>query len=90
MRAARWTPREIPLNYGGPAFLIVQANSNGAVDVAPHVNDNTFALPIVVTPVPPADLVVHHGKVLTVDARFTTAEAVAIRDGQIEKDEKIR
>jgi predicted amidohydrolase YtcJ len=29
----------------------------------------------------PADLVVLNGKVLTVDAKFTTAEAVAIRDG---------
>lgn len=28
-----------------------------------------------------ADLVVRNGKVLTVDAKFTTAEAVAIRDG---------
>lgn len=32
---------------------------------------------------PPADLVVVNGKVLTVDARFSTAEAVAIRDGLI-------
>lgn len=30
---------------------------------------------------PPADLIVINGQVLTVDARFTTAEAVAIRDG---------
>src|SRR5271157_5026447 len=30
---------------------------------------------------PPADLVVLGGKVLTVDARFSTASAVAIRDG---------
>jgi predicted amidohydrolase YtcJ len=29
----------------------------------------------------PADLVVFNGKVLTVDAKFTTAEAVAVRDG---------
>ena len=29
----------------------------------------------------PADLVVLGGKVLTVDARFSTASAVAIRDG---------
>ncbi|MFO0825652.1 MAG: amidohydrolase family protein [Gemmataceae bacterium] len=34
---------------------------------------------------PPADLVVRNGKVLTVDAKFTTAEAVAIRDGVIVK-----
>jgi len=30
---------------------------------------------------PPADLIVLNGKVLTVDSKFTTAEAVAIRDG---------
>jgi predicted amidohydrolase YtcJ len=30
---------------------------------------------------PPADLVVRNGKVLTVDAKFTTAEAVAVRGG---------
>src|SRR5579884_2018416 len=29
----------------------------------------------------PADLVVLQGKILTVDAQFTVAEAVAIRDG---------
>src|SRR5437588_1839533 len=29
----------------------------------------------------PADLVVLNGKVVTVDAKFTTAEAVAVRDG---------
>src|SRR5262245_23367190 len=29
----------------------------------------------------PADLVVLNGKILTVDERFSTAEAVAIRDG---------
>jgi predicted amidohydrolase YtcJ len=31
----------------------------------------------------PADLIVHHAKVITVDAKFTIAEAVAIRDGRI-------
>ncbi|HKB04185.1 MAG TPA: amidohydrolase [Gemmataceae bacterium] len=30
---------------------------------------------------PPADLVVRNGKVLTVNAKFTVAEAVAVRDG---------
>src|SRR5437764_14002476 len=29
----------------------------------------------------PADLVVLNGKVVTVDAKFSTAEAVAVRDG---------
>lgn len=31
----------------------------------------------------PADLIVHNGKVLTVDAKFSTAEAVAVRAGKI-------
>jgi predicted amidohydrolase YtcJ len=31
----------------------------------------------------PADLIVHNGKVLTVDAKFTTAEAVAVRGGKV-------
>ena len=31
----------------------------------------------------PADLLVVHGKVVTVDARFTIAEAVAVRNGRI-------
>src|SRR5437762_13971639 len=31
----------------------------------------------------PADLIVHHAKVITVDARFSIAEAVAIKDGRI-------
>src|SRR5437764_12428385 len=30
-----------------------------------------------------ADLVVHHAKIITVDSRFTIAEAIAIRDGRI-------
>ena len=31
----------------------------------------------------PADLIVHNGKVLTVDAKFSTAEAVAVRGGKV-------
>ena len=31
----------------------------------------------------PADLIVHGGKVVTVDAKFSLAEAVAIRDGKV-------
>ncbi|MCS6863753.1 MAG: amidohydrolase [Gemmataceae bacterium] len=31
----------------------------------------------------PADLIVHNGRVLTVDAKFSTTEAVAIREGTI-------
>ncbi len=39
-------------------------------------------------PIPPlvlawADMVLHHGKVLTVDSQFTIAEAIAIRDGKV-------
>ncbi|HWA98554.1 MAG TPA: amidohydrolase family protein [Pirellulales bacterium] len=30
-----------------------------------------------------ADLILHHGKLLTVDAKFQVAEAIAIRDGKI-------
>src|SRR4051794_27450573 len=31
----------------------------------------------------PADLIVHHAKVVTLDAKSTVAEAVAIKDGRI-------
>jgi predicted amidohydrolase YtcJ len=31
----------------------------------------------------PADLIVHHAKVVTVDAKFSTAHAVAVKDGRI-------
>ena len=31
----------------------------------------------------PADLIVHHAQVVTVDEKFTTAEAVAVKDGRI-------
>ncbi len=31
----------------------------------------------------PADLIVHHGKVVTVDAKFTIAEALAVKDGRV-------
>lgn len=34
-------------------------------------------------PAGPADLIVHGGKVLTVDAKFTVAEAVAVKGGKI-------
>ena len=34
-------------------------------------------------PGPVADLIVHHANVLTVDAKFSRAEAVAIRDGKV-------
>jgi predicted amidohydrolase YtcJ len=31
----------------------------------------------------PADLIIHHAKIITVDAKFSIAEAIAIRDGRI-------
>jgi predicted amidohydrolase YtcJ len=34
-------------------------------------------------PVEPADLIIHHGKILTVDAKFTIAEALAIKGDKI-------
>src|SRR5262245_64921867 len=34
-------------------------------------------------PANPADLIVHNAKVVTVDAKFTTAQAIAVRDGKI-------
>src|SRR2546427_7712413 len=30
-----------------------------------------------------ADLILHHAKIITVDAKFSVAEAIAIRDGRI-------
>jgi predicted amidohydrolase YtcJ len=31
----------------------------------------------------PADLIIHHANVVTVDARFSTAQAVAVKDGRV-------
>ena len=31
----------------------------------------------------PADLIVHHAKIITVDAKFSIAEAIAVKDGRI-------
>jgi predicted amidohydrolase YtcJ len=45
-----------------------------------------LAFPVPATPAQPenpADLIVHNGKVLTVDEKFSVAEAVAVRDGKI-------
>src|ERR1051326_290660 len=44
-----------------------------------------FASGIVLADEPkgPADLIIHHAKVVTVDAKFTVAEAVAVKDGRI-------
>jgi imidazolonepropionase-like amidohydrolase len=39
-------------------------------------------LPAVATPAP-ADLILHHGKVLTVDRAFSVKSAVAVRNGRI-------
>jgi len=43
-------------------------------------------LPLLLLPVPAiadADLIVHHAKVVTVDAKFSIAEAVAVQDGKV-------
>jgi predicted amidohydrolase YtcJ len=32
----------------------------------------------------PADLIVHHAKIVTVDAKFSIAEAIAVKDGRIQ------
>ncbi|MFO0796442.1 MAG: amidohydrolase [Gemmataceae bacterium] len=41
-----------------------------------------LAVPVAVAQ-PPADLIVHRGKVLTVDAKFAVAEAVAVANGKV-------
>jgi predicted amidohydrolase YtcJ len=42
-------------------------------------------LAVLTSPAPaqPADIIVHNGKVLTVDAKFSTAQAVAVRGGKV-------
>jgi predicted amidohydrolase YtcJ len=55
-------------------FLIVLAVMNAAVSSAPRAADE---------PQGPADLIVHHAKVVTVDAKFRIAQAVAVKDGRI-------
>jgi predicted amidohydrolase YtcJ len=45
-----------------------------------------YLLPILLLPAPlfaDADLIVHHAKVITVDAKFTIAEAVAVQHGKV-------
>ena len=45
-----------------------------------------YFLPLLFLPTPllaDADLIVHHAKVVTVDAKFSIAEAVAVQDGKI-------
>jgi hypothetical protein len=43
----------------------------------------SFALLSIARATEPADLIVHHGKVVTVDTRFRIVEAVAVKDGRI-------
>ncbi len=47
----------IPQRFSGPAYLIVQTNSDDAVNEGPNGNNNTFVWPITISPLPPADLV---------------------------------
>jgi predicted amidohydrolase YtcJ len=42
-----------------------------------------FALPLSALGVDSADLIIHDARVVTVDAKFSTAEAVAVKDGRI-------
>lgn len=43
----------------------------------------SFSTKVVAAADDPADLIVHHAKVLTVDAKFSVAEAVAVKGGKI-------
>ena len=47
----------IPQRLGGQYNLIVETNSNGAIDDYPNDNDNLLVQPITPNPEPPADLV---------------------------------
>src|SRR5437879_4580490 len=42
-----------------------------------------FALAILPAPVEEANLILHHGKIVTVDTKFTIHHAIAIKDGRI-------
>ena len=42
-----------------------------------------LALPSLVLAADPADLIVYKAKVVTVDAKFSVAEAIAVKDGRI-------
>ncbi len=46
----------IPDRFAGSCYLIVETNSNGAVDEYPAGHDNTYVKCITITPLPPADL----------------------------------
>ena len=48
----------VPLRYAGNAYIIVQTNSNTAVDEYPHGNNDITVQQIYVNPAPLADLVV--------------------------------
>ena len=50
-------PLLVPKRLGGPAYLIVATNANGAVNEFPHPPNNTFVRSIFINPEPPADLV---------------------------------
>jgi YD repeat-containing protein len=46
----------IPKRYSGPAYLIVKANSSGAINEYPNGDNNLFVHAITINPLPPADL----------------------------------
>ncbi len=47
----------IPKRYQGPAYLLIKADANDAVDEAPNEDNNIYEIPITITPFPKADLV---------------------------------
>jgi hypothetical protein len=51
------TNMPVSRRLGGPAYLIVVTNANGAVNEFPHGDNNLFVQPIHIVPEPPADLV---------------------------------
>ncbi len=47
----------IPKRYQGPAYLLIKADADGAIDESPNEDNNVFQMPITITPYPKSDLV---------------------------------
>jgi len=47
----------IPRRFGGDVFLLVQTDASARVDEFPNDDNNTVAVPLEVSPLPPSDLV---------------------------------
>src|SRR5262249_15302455 len=58
----------IPKRFAGSAFLLVETDADAAVNEFPNDDNNVFALPVDVIPLPPADLVT--GNVVAPDLAF--------------------